>query len=68
MLSLISIKFIGRRFPNIICKKADVDMNKRSLSLRYTIYFSNYVVFRSIVEFVFHALDRLLKRRAQFRV
>lgn len=30
MFALTSIKGIGRRFANIICKKADVDMNKRS--------------------------------------
>ncbi|CDO99058.1 unnamed protein product [Coffea canephora] len=30
MFALTSIKGIGRRFANIICKKADVDMNKRA--------------------------------------
>ncbi|MCO5595076.1 hypothetical protein L7F22_049113 [Adiantum nelumboides] len=30
MFALTSIKGIGRRFANLICKKADVDMNKRS--------------------------------------
>ncbi|MBA0864954.1 hypothetical protein Goshw_007579 [Gossypium schwendimanii] len=29
MFALTSIKGIGRRFANIVCKKADVDMNKR---------------------------------------
>ena len=29
MFALTAIKGIGRRFANIICKKADVDMNKR---------------------------------------
>lgn len=29
MFALTSIKGIGRRFSNIVCKKADVDMNKR---------------------------------------
>mgnify|MGYP002776095345 CR=1 FL=1 len=29
MFALTSIKGIGRRFANLICKKADVDMNKR---------------------------------------
>lgn len=33
MFALTSIKGIGRRLANIVCKKADVDMNKRSLSL-----------------------------------
>lgn len=31
MFALTSIKGIGRRFANIVCKKADVDMNKRFL-------------------------------------
>uniref|UniRef100_A0A0E0KK45 40S ribosomal protein S18 n=1 Tax=Oryza punctata TaxID=4537 RepID=A0A0E0KK45_ORYPU len=29
MFALTSIKGIGRRFSNIACKKADIDMNKR---------------------------------------
>lgn len=29
MFALTSIKGIGRRFANIACKKADIDMNKR---------------------------------------
>jgi small subunit ribosomal protein S18e len=29
MFALTSIKGVGRRFSNIICKKADIDMNKR---------------------------------------
>ncbi|CAH1431777.1 unnamed protein product [Lactuca virosa] len=30
MFAMTSIKGIGRRFSNIVCKKADVDMNKRA--------------------------------------
>ncbi|XP_042501980.1 40S ribosomal protein S18-like [Macadamia integrifolia] len=30
MFALTSIKGIGRRFANIVCKKADVDMSKRA--------------------------------------
>ncbi|KAL9251332.1 Small ribosomal subunit protein uS13z/uS13y/uS13x-like protein [Drosera capensis] len=30
VFALTSIKGIGRRFANIVCKKADVDMNKRA--------------------------------------
>ena len=30
MYALTSIKGIGRRFSNMICKKAEVDMNKRA--------------------------------------
>jgi small subunit ribosomal protein S18e len=29
MFAMTSIKGIGRRFSNIVCKKADIDMNKR---------------------------------------
>lgn len=29
MFAMTSIKGIGRRFANIVCKKADIDMNKR---------------------------------------
>ncbi|RWW83189.1 hypothetical protein BHE74_00008311 [Ensete ventricosum] len=38
MFALTSIKGIGRRFANIVCKKADVDMNKRFL---FFLYLSN---------------------------
>jgi hypothetical protein len=31
MFAMTSIKGIGRRFSNIVCKKADIDMNKRSV-------------------------------------
>ncbi|KAK3040586.1 hypothetical protein RJ639_029032 [Escallonia herrerae] len=30
MFALTSIKGIGRRYANIVCKKADVNMNKRN--------------------------------------
>eukprot|EP00386_Alphamonas_edax_P006657 GDKI01021487.1.p1 GENE.GDKI01021487.1~~GDKI01021487.1.p1 ORF type:complete len:169 (+),score=57.66 GDKI01021487.1:45-509(+) len=30
MYALTSIKGIGRRFANLICKKADIDLNKRA--------------------------------------
>lgn len=30
MFALTSIKGVGRRFSNIACKKADIDMNKRA--------------------------------------
>uniref|UniRef100_A0A453M1L4 40S ribosomal protein S18 n=1 Tax=Aegilops tauschii subsp. strangulata TaxID=200361 RepID=A0A453M1L4_AEGTS len=30
MFALTSIKGVGRRFSNIVCKKADIDMNKRA--------------------------------------
>lgn len=43
MFALTSIKGIGRRFANIVCKKADVDMNKRSVS------FYSFLVLESLV-------------------
>ena len=39
MFALTSIKGIGRRFANIVCKKADVDMNKRSHSPSLSVLF-----------------------------
>jgi len=30
MFALTAIKGVGRRFSNIVCKKADVDLNKRA--------------------------------------
>ena len=30
MFALTSIKGVGRRFSNIVCKKADIDLNKRA--------------------------------------
>ncbi|KAI9364501.1 ribosomal protein S13/S18-domain-containing protein [Zopfochytrium polystomum] len=30
MYSLTAIKGVGRRFSNLVCKKADIDMNKRA--------------------------------------
>jgi small subunit ribosomal protein S18e len=32
MFAMTSIKGVGRRFSNIVCKKADIDMNKRQAS------------------------------------
>ncbi|KAI3892631.1 hypothetical protein MKX03_023250 [Papaver bracteatum] len=36
MFTMTSIKGIGRRFANIICEKADVDMNERDGELSAT--------------------------------
>mmetsp|Transcript_21213 Transcript_21213/g.52284 ORF Transcript_21213/g.52284 Transcript_21213/m.52284 type:complete len:128 (-) Transcript_21213:187-570(-) len=30
MFALTSIKGVGRRFSNLVCKKADIDLNKRA--------------------------------------
>ena len=34
MYALTRIKGVGRRYSNLVCKKADVDLNKRYASLR----------------------------------
>jgi ribosomal protein S13 len=33
MYALTKIKGVGRRYSNLVCKKADVDLNKRYASL-----------------------------------
>lgn len=35
MFALTSIKGVGRRFANLVCKKADVDMSKRCVIRRF---------------------------------
>ena len=32
MYALTEIKGVGRRYSNIVCKKADVDLNKRCVA------------------------------------
>lgn len=32
MYALTKIKGVGRRYSNLVCKKADVDLNKRYIS------------------------------------
>lgn len=34
MFALTQIKGVGRRYSNLVCKKADVDLNKRYGTLR----------------------------------
>lgn len=34
MYALTKIKGVGRRYSNLVCKKADVDLNKRYVSTR----------------------------------
>lgn len=47
MFALTSIKGIGRRLANIVCKKADVDMNKRFLLIFFIFiyFFASFVLF-----------------------
>jgi ribosomal protein S13 len=33
MFALTEIKGVGRRYANLVCKKADVDLNKRWVML-----------------------------------
>ena len=35
MFALTEIKGVGRRYANIVCKKADVDLNKRYVSFSF---------------------------------
>ena len=44
MFALTSIKGIGRRFANIVCKKADVDMNKRFFTLFFPLSFVSQIL------------------------
>jgi hypothetical protein len=39
MFALTSIKGVGRRFANLVCKKADVDMSKRCVWFDHSMYF-----------------------------
>ncbi|BBN68534.1 Ribosomal protein S13/S18 family [Prunus dulcis] len=48
MFALTSIKGIGRRFANIVCKKADVDMNKSEFSIGCTR--DHYLVYMGLIE------------------
>ena len=67
MFALTSIKGIGRRFANLICKKADVDMNKRLdfhqsccllwFSFLYSISFDGFFY---VYSFVFYVIYRCL--------
>ena len=34
MYALTKIKGVGRRYSNLVCKKADVDLNKRCVTLQ----------------------------------
>ena len=39
MYALTKIKGVGRRYSNLVCKKADVDLNKRyRKTLRFTLF------------------------------
>lgn len=40
MYALTEIKGVGRRYSNVVCKKADVDLNKRCASANPLFVFS----------------------------
>ena len=58
MYALTEIKGVGRRYSNIVCKKADVDLNKRCVAL--TLW-----TFRLVAHA--HDLPSYQCRRAQLR-
>lgn len=39
MYALTKIKGVGRRYSNLVCKKADVDLNKRYENSPYHAFF-----------------------------
>jgi hypothetical protein len=45
MYALTKIKGVGRRYSNLVCKKADVDLNKRyaNTCFLYTLYTRNTI-------------------------
>jgi hypothetical protein len=38
MYAMTKIKGVGRRYSNLVCKKADVDLNKRYISTGFPAY------------------------------
>ncbi|GAY39738.1 hypothetical protein CUMW_046720 [Citrus unshiu] len=50
MFALTSIKGIGRRLANIVCKKADVDMNKRSAFSSFYAYVVVWDIMQTLVK------------------
>ena len=53
MFALTSIKGIGRRFANLVCKKADVDMNKRYRFFLLLIFYNIYFLLVDVYEYYF---------------
>jgi len=42
MYAMTSIKGLGRRFSNIVCKKAEVDLKKRCATFLWTFVLASY--------------------------
>ena len=53
MFALTSIKGIGRRFANLVCKKADVDMNKRYRFFLLLLFYNIYFLLVDVCEYYF---------------
>jgi hypothetical protein len=64
MFALTSIKGVGRRFANLVCKKADVDMSKRyvvfSLWVRIFISVYSFCIFFMSSNLTVNLLNQLL--------
>jgi ribosomal protein S13 len=43
MYALTKIKGVGRRYSNLVCKKADVDLNKRYISPETNATYASYL-------------------------
>ena len=44
MYALTEIKGVGRRYANLLCKKADVDLNKRCLKYDRGVLYDSFIV------------------------
>lgn len=44
MYALTQIKGVGRRYSNLVCKKADVDLSKRYVRYNYTTPDGNFAM------------------------
>lgn len=69
MYALTEIKGVGRRYSNLVCKKADVDLNKRCVSLAG--YVLSYLYFKSAGELNSDELERIvtiIQNPTQFKI
>jgi len=55
MYALTEIKGVGRRYANIVCKKADVDLKKRCV-LRFCLVHFWHIVVRCCCRYHYHYL------------
>jgi ribosomal protein S13 len=69
MYALTEIKGVGRRYSNLVCKKADVDLNKRYAFLIYDTY--PFHILRSAGELNSDELERIvtiIQNPTQFKI